>query len=334
MAAADPTGSRIAATEIADRVRDWLAILDPRQRSRAVFPFDTSERSVWGYVPGPREGLALGGMDLAQREAAIAIVTTAMSHRGATEIASVIALETILGELERVGGRSGWIRRDPDLYWFAAFGEPDADSPWSWRVGGHHIAIQQTFVGATVIGSGPSFLGANPAVVPHGPSAGARALTGEETLARELLASLTPEQRRIAVADAVAPPDIRSGAGPRADVRDIPFGVRHDALDHSQRDRLDRLIRQYLDRARTEVAAMEWERIHGAGLEGVTFAWAGSDAPGRGHYYAVRGPRFLIEYDNTQNGANHIHSVWRDLANDWGEDLLAAHYRTGHSPAP
>jgi hypothetical protein len=271
---------------------------------------------------------------MARSRSAIAIVTTAMSERGATEITSIIALETILGELERAAGRSGWDRRDPDLYWFAAFGEPDADSPWSWRVGGHHIAIQQTLVGTTVIGSGPSFLGANPAVVPHGPSAGARALTGEETLARELLATLTPEQRRIAVTDAVAPPDIRSGAGPRADLRGIPIGLRHDALDDAQRRGLEGLIRHYLERNRTEVAAMEWERILEGGLEHVTFAWAGPDAPGRGHYYAVRGPRFLIEYDNTQNGANHIHSVWRDLANDWGDDLLAAHYRTGHTPPP
>ena len=52
--------------------------------------------------------------------------------------------------------------------------------------------------------------------------------------------------------------------------------------------------------------------------------------PGRGHYYAVRGPSFLLEYDNTQNGANHIHAVWRDLETEWGGDALTTHYRAAH----
>jgi hypothetical protein len=66
----------------------------------------------------------------------------------------------------------------------------------------------------------------------------------------------------------------------------------------------------------------------------VTFAWSGSEEPGRGHYYAVRGPTFVIEYDNTQDGANHVHAVWRELANDWGEDLLARHLGAAHREAP
>jgi hypothetical protein len=156
-------------------------------------------------------------------------------------------------------------------------------------------------------------------------------LTGDETRARALLAARTPEQRRVAIVDPVAPPDIRSGTGRRADVRGIPSGIRHDALDASGQAALEVLVRHYLDRVRPDVAAWEWERVLDAGLDAITFAWAGSDVPGRGHYYAIRGPRMLIEYDNTQNGANHIHAVWRELANDWGEDLLSSHYRTGHA---
>jgi hypothetical protein len=132
------------------------------------------------------------------------------------------------------------------------------------------------------------------------------------------------------VVDPVAPPDILSGNDRRAVLRDVPAGIRHEDLGAAQRDGLERLIRHYLDRARPDVAEMEWERVRSTGLAALTFAWAGPDAPGRGHYYAVRGPSFLIEYDNTQNGANHIHAVWRDLANDWGEDVLAAHYRERH----
>jgi hypothetical protein len=113
----------------------------------------------------------------------------------------------------------------------------------------------------------------------------------------------------------------------------VPRGVRHADLQRLQQAELERLIRHYVDRARPDVADWQWERIVSDSLGDVTFAWAGSDEPGRGHYYAVRGPRFLIEYDNTQNGANHIHAVWRDLDNDWGEDLLRAHLAGAHHDA-
>ena len=192
------------------------------------------------------------------------------------------------------------------------------------------MAIGLTLADGRVLGSAPSFLGANPAVVPTGPTAGSRTLAGEEALGRAMLGLLTPDQRRTAIVDDTAPPDIMSGHGARADLLSIPDGIRQDALDGSQRDALERLIRHFLGRARPEVAAAEWERVLAAGLAGVTFAWAGSDVIGEGHYYAVRGPTFLVEYDNTQNGANHIHAVWRDLINDWGEDLLGAHYASAH----
>jgi Protein of unknown function (DUF3500) len=322
--------SRPSAEEITAAVRAWLAGLDTEQRALAAFPFDSAERFVWAYTPGSREGLALRHMRPEQRTAADAIIGAALSERGADEVATIIALEPVLGALEQGAGRSGWSRRDPELYWHAVFGEPDERAPWSWRIGGHHVAVHVTIADGRVIGSAPSFLGANPAVVPHGPTAGARALTGEETLARSLLASLVAGQRRVAIVDDTAPADILTANSARADPRGVPTGIRYGDLDSLQRTGLERLIRHYLDRARPEVADAEWDRIVGDGLGDVTFAWAGPDEPGRGHYYAVRGPGFLVEYDNTQNGANHIHAVWRDLANDWGEDLLARHLAGGH----
>jgi hypothetical protein len=312
----------------------WLDSLDQPQRARATFSFEDDERYVWAYTPGTRQGLALGDMRPDQRDGAMAIVASALSSRAAGEVGAIMALETILGGLERADGRAGWIRRDPELYWFAVFGTPGAMSPWSWRVGGHHVAVHVTVLGDRVIGATPSFLGANPAVVPSGPAAGTRTLTGEETLARALLSALTAAERRAAVIDGVAPADILTGIGRHADLRSVPIGIRHANLGPQRQAALERLIRHYVGRARDEVATASWERILAAGLGDAMFAWAGSDAPGRGHYYAVRGPTFVIEYDNTQNGANHIHAVWRDLGADWGEDLLLAHRTAAHASSP
>ena len=318
------------ATKVTRTVRRWLDRLDQPRRTKAAFPFDSMERFAWDYRPGSRQGLSLAEMTDPQRVAAFAIVDAALSPRGASEVRAIIALEPILGEIERAAGRVG-MRRDAELYWFATFGEPGGDSPWSWRLGGHHVAVHSTLAAGAVIGSAPSFLGANPATVPDGPHAGERAIDGEETLARALLAALSRSERRAAVVDAVTPPDILSGIGRRADLRDVPLGIRYEQLASPGRAALERLIGHYLGRLAPDVAEAEWQRLRAAGLESVTFAWAGPDAPGRGHYYAIRGPSLLIEYDNTQNGANHIHSVWRDPTNDWGEDLLAAHYRASHS---
>src|SRR5262245_17556015 len=321
----------VAAREISDAVRRWLDGLDDAQRARAMFPFDTGERFVWAYTPGPpREGLAIRDMRPDQRASASAIVGASTSGRAAGEIAAIIALETVLGELERASGRGGSERRDPELYWFAVFGDPGAAAPWSWRVGGHHVAIHVTVAGDEVIGTTPSFLGANPARVPSGPLAGTRTLPGEEDLARSLLAGLTPAELAVAVVDDRAPADILTGTGRLAELRDVPAGIRHADLRGDRQAALERLIRHYVDRARPDVADATWDRIAVAGLGDVTFAWAGPDEPGRGHYYAVRGPGFVIEYDNTQNGANHIHAVWRDLENDWGGDLLAEHLAASH----
>ncbi len=313
-------------------VIDWLDMLDLEQGRRARFDFDDAERFVWAFTPGERAGLAVRDLRADQRAAAMRVVDAAMSERGAREVAEVMALETILGAIERDTGRSNWPRRDPELYWFAVFGDPSGSEPWSWRVGGHHVAIHLTVADRRVIGSSPSFLGANPAVVPSGPRAGARVLTGEESFARALLAALSATERTTAVVDRVAPPEILTSNSARADPRVVPVGLPHAEMGEPGRAGLERLIRHYLGRGADDVAAAQWEQVVAPGLGQTTFAWAGPVEPGRGHYYAVRGPRLLIEYDNTQNGANHIHAVWRDIENDWGEDVLAAHYRSAHRP--
>jgi len=317
-------------TGLARVVGDWLATLDADQRGLTTFEFEDPERFVWAFTPGERAGLALRDMRPEQREAALVVVDVAMSERGAREVRGIIALESILGAIERGQGRQNWPRRDPELYWFAVFGDPADDAPWMWRVGGHHVAVHVTVAGGEVVGSSPSFLGANPAVIPAGARAGDRTLTGEETLARELVIGLPEAARVAAIVDPSAPPEILTSNAARADDTRVRRGLAHADMPAEAQTRLETLIRHYLGRAPDDIAAADWRRAVADGLAETTFAWAGPTEPGHGHYYAVRGPRLLIEYDNTQNGANHIHAVWRDVANDWGEDLLAAHYRAAH----
>ena len=160
-----------------------------------------------------------------QRWAATAILGAALSERTEGEVGTIMGLETILGALEREGGRDGWTRRDPELYWFAVFGEPDARAPWSWRVGGHHVAVHVTLADGQVIGSTPSFLGSQPRRRPDWaanriPGADWRGDAGED-----LAGWVTPDERRVAIVDDRAPADILTEHAARADVRSIPIGI-------------------------------------------------------------------------------------------------------------
>ncbi len=317
-----------AMTEAAQR---FLDVLSDEQRAKATFPFEGDERYFWHYTPIDRNGLPLKEMSQPQRELAFALMTIGLSARGNGTARQIIDLEPILKEAEQIAGMTNTPIRDSERYWFSVFGTPGRPEPWAWRVGGHHIGISFTVVDRDYVAPTPLFFGANPAEVRHGPHKGMRTLPDEEDLARRLLGSLEEGQKALAIVMPVAPDDILTENFRRVDPDLPPDGIRYADLTGEQRDHLVTLVRHYVTRATAEVSAGVWERIERAGLDGVGFAWAGPEERGQGHYYAVKSAQFLIEYDNTQNDANHIHSVWRDFENDWGEDLLAAHYAATHS---
>ncbi len=329
-AAGSAERAEAAAAAMAQAAQAFLASLDDERRAAAAFPFEGGERYLWHYTPVARNGLRLKDMTPAQRGLALRLLDTALSARGARQARGIIALETILDEWEGMqGSRMSW-ERDPELYYFSVFGAPGGARPWGWRAGGHHLGIHATIAANAYVSVLPLFLGANPAQVRHGPHTGTRTLPDEEDLARALLANLSGAQKRRAIVDPTAPDDILTKNYRVADPAAIPRGgVVFADLRDGQRQGLVGLIRHYVQRANGELAALEWRRIEADGLDAVRFLWAGPEARGQGHYYAVAGPSFVIEYDNTQNGANHIHSVLRSYRGDWGEDLLAAHYADG-----
>jgi hypothetical protein len=315
---------------MAQAATSLLESLGSDQRARATFPFSGEERYQWAYTPGPRNGLLLKEMTPAQRSAALRLFDAALSAQGAATAQQIIAHEAILHETERIEQRPSVDDRDPELYYFTIFGTPGGSAPWGWRASGHHLALNFAVVEGELVSPTPLFFGANPAEVHHGPERGLRILAAEEELARALLGSLEARQKTLAIVDPVAPADILTKNYRAADPTAVAHGIAYATLSGEQRGHLVGLVRHYIERTADEVSVHTWARIERAGLDELTFAWAGSEERGQGHYYAVKGPTFLIEYDNTQNYANHIHSVWRDFTRDWGEDVLADHYAHAH----
>ena len=307
--------------------REFLATLRPQLREACLLPMDSSNRLDWSYVPGRRKGVSVKDMNDAERRAAQAMLRAALSSRGYEKAEGVRELEGILRGIQRSDFR------DPDLYYVTVFGSPSDETPWGWRFEGHHVSLSFSSETGALVSSTPAFFGANPARVPSGPRAGWRLLPAEEDLARELLASLDQAQRGRAVIATGAPADIILGPG-RKSVPE-PAGLTYAEMTPPQRDILMRLIGAYLDNLRADAADRERARIEKAGLDRIRFGWAGGIRIGEGHYYRVQGPTFVIEYDNTQDGANHVHSVFRDLEEDFGGDLLRRHYaESPHHAAP
>jgi hypothetical protein len=262
-----------------------------------------------------------------QRKLAHAFLQTGLSQRGYMKATSIMQLELILRELEHGRGPL----RDPDMYFFTVFGTPAQKTPWGWRVEGHHLSLNFTVVDGAMIASSPSFFGSNPAEVRQGPHQGMRILAAEEDLARELLRSLDEQQRARATIDAIAPKDIITFADKKANPL-TPAGLAAGEMAVRQTELLQRLLQEYISAMPADIAAERLEKLHRAGWEKIYFAWAGSAEPRQPHYYRVQGPTFLIEYDNTQNDANHIHTVWRDFDGDFGRDLLREHYKSTPHP--
>jgi Protein of unknown function (DUF3500) len=308
--------------------RRFVDALDDAGRKAALSEFGTSDRKVWSYLPGPRPGVAVGDLSDAARGAFDELLEGTLSAMGAHRTRQVMNLDDVLREVERSAGKAGWHRRSSDRYWVRVLGNPD-DDVWAWHLGGHHVGIH-----ATVVGNGiavtPCFLGTNPAVVRSGPHAGLQVLREEESLARDLLGAFTEDQLAVAVVSRTAPNDIATRNDPVANPDVVPAGLRYADMDGSQAQRLQALVGWYLGRATEPVANEAWRSVADAGIGKVSFAWAGPTTVGAPHYYAVKGETFLLEYDNTQDGANHAHSVWRDLRRDWGTDLLAEHHARAH----
>jgi Protein of unknown function (DUF3500) len=314
-----------------DAARAWLDSLDDTQRAAALLPWPSDEeRHRWYYTPVDHGGLPLSAMPARQQSNAMRLLAAGLSHAGYVTVSTIIGLENVLDEVD------GWPRdrdgrerrRDPQLYWLRVFGEPSVTGPWSWRFGGHHVSVHYLVVDGQVRASTPSFLGANPATSPLLGGHLLRPLAAAEDLARGLVRSI--DDTRVLLSP-TAPPEIITRNRPSVGQLSDPAGVPAAAMTADQQEQLRALLGVYVGRLPDELAEHEAERFAGTRLDEIHFAWAGGTEPGQPHYYRLQGPHLLAEYDNTQRDTNHIHTVWRDPENDFGDDVLARHVAQFHS---
>lgn len=307
-----------AAQRIADATNRFLGLLDDGQRQKVLIAFDSANRLDWHYIPRSRPGLSLGEMRADQSDAARALFASVLNERGLQLLDGVRLLEGVLREQQ-----GSW--RDPGRYYVSVFGRPGA-FPWGWRFEGHHLSLNVALPAAGHVAVTPFFVGAHPATVREGPNRGFRLLGTSEDLARRIMAGLTAPQRQAAIiadrsfGEIVASPQREQDLG-------SPRGLLLAEMTGEQRNLVEALMDRFLGTLAPDLVAAQKRRVMDQGIAAFRFAWAGSLTPGEAHYFRVHGPATVIEHDNTQNGANHIHTVWRDLAADFGRDALADHYR-------
>ncbi|MCE9607045.1 MAG: DUF3500 domain-containing protein [Planctomycetia bacterium] len=313
-----------AATDMTAKADAFLASLDAGRREKATMAYDNAARTDWHFIPKPtRKGLQIRDMDQAQRQTALALLRASLSQTGYDKAAKIMELELLLAELEKT--RVGGPLRDAERYYFTVFGKPTAAGRWGLSIEGHHLSLNFTVDAGRVVSSTPTVYATNPAVVKASAvpqiKVGTRVLALEETLAFDLLRSLTAEQRKGAIIAEKAPAEIRAAGEPQPP-QDTAVGLAAAQLTSAQSTTLRQLLDVYAGNLPEDVAEARLAAIDQAGFEKIKFAWAGADTEGIGHYYRVQGPTFLIEFVNVQpdaagNPANHIHSIWRDMAGDF-----------------
>ena len=303
-----------------------LSSLSQEQRIIVCYPLDHISKSQWHFLPGsmePRAGIQLSALNDQQKKMVYNLLQSSLSETGYTKTLKIIDLENVLLEMS---GNSKM--RDPEKYSVAFYGNPQKDSLWAWSFEGHHLSLNFTvFNGVTSIA--PQFLGASPATILSGDRKGQRTLEREEDLGLELINSLSKAQQRIAIFQEKPIYNIFTGnsreVGPLT-----PVGISYGALNRTQQSTFLKLINEYISSMPVEVAERRMEKIRNEEMDEVMFGWAGAISAGEGHYYRIQGSSFLIEFDNSTDHANHIHTVWRDFAGDFGRNLIREHHNKSH----
>lgn len=307
----------------------FITLLNKEQKAETVFSFDNDERYNYHFVPIERKGITFNEMNENQKEAAYELLKTCLSEETFRKTKEIMQLDEVLKVLEMRKPEDH--HRDSGNYHITIFGIPSDKTIWGWRFEGHHISFNFSFLKQTLTSGTPGFLGANPGIVLSGTKKGKQVLKDETDMGFNLLHSLNENQLKETILDTNAIQEIISFDKRKLLLKN-PEGIRYSELSNQQQELMLQLISLYVHRYTKLFAEDMLKEIQLNGLENLWFAWAGDSKSmmGKGTYYRIQGPTILIEYDNTQNNANHVHSVIRDLKNDFGGDELLEHYKTDH----
>lgn len=338
--------SRVAAMRAATLA--FVATLDDAGRAAVMTGLDNNAvRTGWSNLPAsmaPRPGLAVASMNAGQRKALHAMLASAFSSQGYLKTTTIMWHEDVLhqitaaklaampdGDPRKAQGLNFNKNYDTELFYVSVFGDPGGDE-WGWMVTGHHYAANFT-VSDGRIAFTPLFLGASPQVVPEGRYTGWRILQHEADRALALMAALKPEQARQALIAEAVDGEVFAGKG-QQERAGKPSGIPASALDAVQRQLLNALIDEYLGDASDEAAARQRAAIAADGPGKLHFAWWGQTGDPTARYmFRVEGPSIIIDYVRERSpdgGYNHVHSIARDPANDYGATWLEQHYTEAH----
>ena len=318
------------AQDIVAKAGAFIGLLNEAQRTKALYPFDTTERYRFHYIPqDDRKGISVNELNTEQRNALMALLKTSLSETTMKQVDEIMQMEIVLKSLENRKTEDHY--RDNGKYFITIFGIPAASNIWGWRFEGHHVAFHFSADKKQLVAGTPGFMGSNPAIVLSGPQKDKEIFKTETAMGFELLHALSPGELRKAITDTIAPNEIITAASRKAMISN-PAGIRFNELLPANQQLLLQLLKLYINRYTHLFADNMLKEIQAAGLDKLWFTWAGNTTHvlGKPCYYRIQGPTIIIEYDNSQNNANHIHTVVRDLKNDFGGDLLLQHYRQSH----
>ena len=326
--------------EIKNATNAFVQTLNPLQKRSALLSFNDTARIHWNNLPvglRARAGISIGNMTEEQRKLLHRILSASLSSQGYLKATGIMHLDNLLNMfVDSAFSRKMFDANTKQMlldlkwshqnYYFAVFGTP-ADSNWGYKLEGHHLSVNFTFTG-NKISVTPWFIGTDPAEMEITQYAGWRVLGQEEDLGIKLIHMFSPTQQKKATMSTEVPGDIITGAESGKRLMDY-WGIKANELDKKQKEILFAIIREYVFNMEYEKATAEYEKIIKAGVDNIYFGWIGPYDEHKAHYFVVNGPGFLIEFDNAggpRREGNHIHTIWREKGNEFGEDILKKHY--------
>jgi hypothetical protein len=316
--------AQTATSRIVSAANIFLSALDEKQRQSALFAFDDEkQRARWSNLPVsfvPRTGVSLKELNGAQRSAALALVSSALSRRGFEKVEQIMEGDEVNKIKEGNNPIFG-----KDLYYLSILGKPSEKDSWMLQFGGHHLALNITIAGERGVLT-PTLTGAQPALYTSDGKT-VRPLGQESDKAFALLNALDENQRKQAIlsyrlADLVL--------GPGQDGKTIqPEGLKASAMSDRQRAMLLDLISEWAGIIHESAAAARMAELR-ADIKDTWFAWSGPTTATPGSnitaYYRIQGPHLVIEYAPQRLGGDpsmHVHTMYRDPTNDYGRRIAA-----------